>query len=114
MPRHDGPFQVSRGSFSSGAHVLGSMRRLPEPAARWSGGVAVVPTLASFFGLIVAGLAVVLVFPKFARAVTTESIGHFGRDFLIGGGVLIAVPIAAVLLVVSLVGLPLGILGGLA
>jgi cytoskeletal protein CcmA (bactofilin family) len=97
-----------------GAQVLGSMRRLEEPGGRSGRGMALVPTLASFFGLIVAGLAVVLVFPRFARAVTTESLAHFGRDFLVGGGVLILVPVVAVLLVVSLVGLPLGLIGGFA
>jgi cytoskeletal protein CcmA (bactofilin family) len=99
----------------SGAQVLGSMRRLEgTPAGQMGKALAFLPTLATFFGLIVAGIVVVLVFPKFSRSVTTESLAHFGRDLFVGGGVLILAPVAAILLVVSLIGLPLGIIGGLA
>jgi hypothetical protein len=101
--------------LASGAQVLGKMRRRPEAAGGRIGGVlALLGAIASFTGLIVAGLAVVLLFPRFSRTVATESLSHFGRDFLVGAGVLILAPIASVLLVVSLIGLPLGLIGGLA
>jgi hypothetical protein len=100
-------------TLTPGAQVLGKTRRLPQ-AAVGKTGLALFAATASFVGLIVAGLAVVLLFPTFARSVATESLSHFGRDFLIGAGVLILAPIASVLLIVSLVGLPLGLIGGLA
>jgi cytoskeletal protein CcmA (bactofilin family) len=100
--------------IAPGARVFGSVSRLPEPIGDRARGAALVPTLASFFGPIVAGIAVVLLLPGFARTVTTESVAHFGRDALVGGGVLVLLPVAAVLLVVSVVGLPLGMIGGLA
>jgi len=100
--------------LAAGAQVLGQTRRLPQAAGGKTGGVlALLAVIASFAGLIVAGLAVVLLFPTFSRSVATESLSHFGRDFLIGAGVLILAPIASVLLIVSLVGLPLGLIGGL-
>jgi len=105
-------------AIASGAQVLGSIRRLPEarPGGRVARGLAVlpVPAIAKFTGLILAGIAIVLLFPAFSRSVTMESLSHFGRDLAIGGAVLFMAPAVAVLLVVSLVGLPLGVLGGLA
>ena len=73
-----------------------------------------VPAVAKFLGLVLTGIAIVLVFPAFARSVTRESLAHFGRDLAVGGSVLVLAPAAAILLMVSLVGLPLGVLGGLA
>lgn len=104
-------------TVASGAQVLGTMRRLPQvPGARVDRSLALVavPAIVKFLGLIAAGIAIVLLFPGFSRAVTNESLSHFSRDVVIGGGVLVLVPVVAFLLVVSLIGLPLGVLGGLA
>jgi hypothetical protein len=102
-------------AIAPGAQVLGATTRLPEPPAHGPATLVLpVPALVRFLGLVLSGIALVLVFPGFSRSLIAEVLAHFRRDAVLGGGVLLVGPVAAVLLMASLVGLPLGVLGGLA
>jgi hypothetical protein len=102
-------------SIAPGAQVLGATTRLAETAASGPATIVLqVPALVKFLGLLLSGLALVVVFPGFSRSLIAETLAHFRRDAVIGAAVLLLGPVAAVLLAASLVGLPLGVLGGLA
>jgi cytoskeletal protein CcmA (bactofilin family) len=62
-----------------------------------------------YFGLLAAGALWVLLFPKFSAAAPDEIRRSPGLSLAIGLGVLVGVPVLAVLLFISLLGIPLGI-----
>jgi hypothetical protein len=70
-------------------------------------------SIAKLLSLMLAALVAIWVFPRFSQSLTRESLTHFGRDLVVGLGALVVVPIVALVLLFTLVGLPLGILGGL-
>ena len=67
----------------------------------------------SLFGMLVIGLALVSVFPNSMRRAVHASIKNPGRDLLWGLGTFAAIPIAALVLILTIIGLPLGVLLGL-
>ncbi len=69
--------------------------------------------IVSLFGMLVVGLVLVSVFPNSMRAAVHASIKNPGKDLLWGLGVLVATPIAALVLALTIIGLPLGVLLGL-
>lgn len=71
-------------------------------------------SIAKLLSLMLAALVAIWVFPAFSQSLTRESLTHFGRDLVLGLAALVVIPIVAIILLFTLVGLPLGILGGLA
>lgn len=71
--------------------------------ASWAGRVL------GYFGLLAAGALWILLFPKFSAAAPDEIRRSPGLSLAIGLGVLAGVPVLAVLLFISLLGIPLGI-----
>jgi cytoskeletal protein CcmA (bactofilin family) len=79
-------------------------------AWRWDSGQASwAGTVLGYFGLLAAGALWVLLFPKFSAAAPDEIRRSPGLSLAIGLGVLAGVPVLAVLLFISLLGIPLGI-----
>ncbi|MDP3995621.1 MAG: hypothetical protein Q8P78_03335 [bacterium] len=68
--------------------------------------------VASLFGMLVVGLVLVSVFPKSMRHGAHASITHPGKDMLWGLLALFAAPIAAFVLMLTIIGVPLGLLLG--
>ncbi|MEK7189263.1 MAG: polymer-forming cytoskeletal protein [Patescibacteria group bacterium] len=66
--------------------------------------------IVSLFGMLVVGLVLVTLFPNSIRKAVHGSIKNPGRDFLWGLAVFAATPIAALVLVLTIIGLPLGLL----
>jgi hypothetical protein len=83
--------------------VRGNLARLARIAA-WTFGVAVA------LAFVAIGLALLLVFPEVMRAAGVAILGEPARSLGLGLLVLIVTPPLAVLLVVTLLGLPLGML----
>ncbi|MBI1961101.1 MAG: hypothetical protein HYS45_00175 [Parcubacteria group bacterium] len=69
--------------------------------------------IVSLFGMLVVGLALVSVFPNSMRAAVHASIKNPAKDLLWGLGALAATPIAVLVLALTIIGLPLGMLLGL-
>lgn len=67
----------------------------------------------SLFGMLVTGLALVTIFPNSVRRAVHASIKNPGKDLLWGLGIFVAVPVAAVALGITIIGLPLGVLLGI-
>lgn len=72
-------------------------------APRWFG------TVFGYLGLLAAATVFLVVFPKFSNAAPDQIRAAPWRSLLIGFGVLIGVPMLAVLLFITLLGIPLGI-----
>jgi len=62
-------------------------------------------------GWMVAGSVVLALWPRFTRSVTDIALRHPWMALLLGFVVMVCVPVAVVLLIVSLVGIPLALLG---
>jgi hypothetical protein len=79
-------------------------------AMRWDSGQASwAGRVLGYFGLLAAGALWVLLFPKFSAAAPDEIRRSPGLSLAIGLAVLAGVPVLAVLLFISLLGIPLGI-----
>ena len=102
--------------IAAGAQLLGGLQHLP--AAPFSGswregarhalhgtGGAIWPT-----GSFVIGALLLLILPGFLRDTSTLAVGEWGRNLGIGFAVVVAVPVAVILLFVTLIGIPLGLL----
>jgi len=70
--------------------------------------------LGSFLLFLVASIALVLLFPKFSNTLGKHTISNFGREFIRGAVISFIVPVALLLLLVSIVGIPLMLVGSLA
>ena len=92
------------------AHVTGTVTALPPQAGREAGAVFAVLWM---LGFLVAGGAVVVLFPRL-MADAAEFVGEVpGRLALIGLGWIVLVPIAIVLVACTVIGLPLALLIGI-
>jgi len=69
--------------------------------------------IVSLFGMLVVGLVLVNIFPASLRRAVHASIKNPAKDLLWGLAALVAVPIAVLVLSLTIIGLPLGILLGL-
>jgi hypothetical protein len=97
-------------TISGGARVDGTLARLPvrfpfvvDLALRLSG-------VLSLFAFLVAGIALFWLFRRTAPAAVAAVATRPGRSFLVGLGVVVLGPVAAVALSFTLVGLPLALL----
>lgn len=93
-----------------GARIAGRVQHIPVAhGGRAPRVMSLLGGLAAFAGLLVAGMALVLLFPDFsgraARAVLTEP----WKSLALGLALLVTVPVAALILVVTVVGTPLGL-----
>lgn len=66
-------------------------------------------SLISLFGMLVAGLVLVSVAPKSLRAMVKETTGSPWRDFLWGALLLVATPLTALFLALTVIGIPLAL-----
>ena len=70
--------------------------------------------LIGLFGMLVVGLVMVSIAPKSIRSAISSSIKNPSRDLLWGLGVLIIAPVAALLLLLTIIGFPLAVMLGIA
>ncbi len=104
-------------------YAVGQAIQIP-PGARISGGTEQIPgsprpgaavlsqvwrSLAEALALLVLGLVIFAVAPRGAGAVVTNVGRRFGRDILTGFILVVAVPAAAILLLVTLIGIPVSV-----
>ncbi|MFC1595079.1 hypothetical protein ACFL3E_01470 [Patescibacteria group bacterium] len=78
------------------------------------GVIAVILGVLSFVKLVItltAGLALVLLFPKFIKAVAERAINSYGKEFVRGFIVLIVVPVGVILSFITVIGVLLGVIG---
>ncbi|MAG29152.1 hypothetical protein CL632_03355 [bacterium] len=69
-------------------------------------------SLTSFFGMLVVGLVLVSIWPKTVRRAITQSIKNPTHDILWGLGILVATPIAIIVLMFTIIGIPLAFILG--
>jgi cytoskeletal protein CcmA (bactofilin family) len=75
-----------------------------------SGGISLFFRLIGLFGMLVLGLVLVSLWPKIIRTTVAQSIKNPSKDFLWGLGTLILTPIVVVLLMLTIIGIPLGLI----
>jgi cytoskeletal protein CcmA (bactofilin family) len=97
--------------ISEGAVISGPVRfdRISEREAQRARGVAVGSTLLFSIHLFLAGMLVLVFAPRFEQSIVATLRVRPARSLLTGFVSLITIPIAAVLLVVSVLGLPIGL-----
>lgn len=98
------------------ARVAGGVEQLPAPA-RWTTqaegvgrGVASVASWVWTFGLMVVIAVLIALLPKFFAAAADRLEHHFGMSALTGFVLLVCVPVAALILLITGIGAPLGLL----
>jgi hypothetical protein len=110
-------FSDRKVEIAPGARIAGETSWLPpaSPASRSPAWMLLpLPALVKVLGLVLTGVALILAFPRMARAFVGEATLHFRRDALLGAAVLLLGPALFVLLAGTVVALPLGVLAGLA
>lgn len=98
--------------IQSGARIAGGTERIPiteEHAGRGVGGLWF--RLIEGLALLALGLVLLGVIPQGTSAVVTEAEARFGRSLLSGFILLVTVPIAAVLLLFTVIGIPISVMG---
>jgi hypothetical protein len=96
----------------SDARIAGTVTHVRAelpPGRRWAAAVGWVARVALVVGLIVAGLALVLLFPGFTAGAVEALRAAPWRSLALGFALWVAVPVAAALLAATGIGLPLGL-----
>jgi cytoskeletal protein CcmA (bactofilin family) len=93
------------------AHIGGTLTRLPAPArlATVSRGVAWIAGVVFLASLMVSGIVLLLLFPNFSTAAARTVATDPWKSLGMGIAVLVATPVAAGLLMSTLLGMPLGL-----
>jgi len=101
-----------------GAQVAGGTTEMPAPSRpRWAVGAPFSPRLwlwrsvAETIALLVLGLAAFAVAPRGAALVVREVRERFGRSLIAGFALMVSVPVAAVLLLFTVIAIPLSVIG---
>lgn len=109
----DQPIEVQ-----AGAQIAGGTTQMPAPSRpRQAVGAPFSPRLwlwrgvAEMIGLLVLGFVTFAAAPRGAFPVVREVSERFGRSLLTGFVLLVTVPVAAVLLVFTVIGIPLSVIG---
>ncbi|HET8999683.1 MAG TPA: hypothetical protein VFP86_08565 [bacterium] len=104
--------------IQSGAQIAGGTTQMPAPSRpRRAVGAPFGPRfwlwrgVAEMIGLLVLGLVTFAAAPRGAFPVVREIHERFGRSLLTGFVLLVTVPVAAVLLVFTVIGIPLSVIG---
>jgi cytoskeletal protein CcmA (bactofilin family) len=93
-----------------GARITGGTERIPaSPRSRAAVLSQVWRSLAEALALLVLGLVIFAVAPRGASAVVTNVGRRFGRNILTGFILVVAVPAAALVLLVTLIGIPVSV-----
>jgi len=102
--------------IQSGAQVTGQVTRIDRPMRSWRGIDPATRLRLRFAGrilealmLLALGLVLVAITPRGVRAVADRVRTQFGISLLIGFILLVVVPVAAILLLITVVGIPLAI-----
>lgn len=113
--RYDGRLTQHPGSAVQGAVILDTNLGTGVGPVRWSMPAWRTPfwldTAYGFFANLVLGAILLLVFPDFSRRVATRVAEQPARSGAIGFLVLVGVPIALVLIAITLIGIPIAIMG---
>ena len=112
--RYDGHLTEHPASSVQGAVILDeSLGMGPSPVAwnpSWRS-PAWLDTVYGFFANLVLGAILLLVFPGFSRRVATKAGAGPARSAAIGFLLLVALPIALVLIAITIIGIPIALLG---
>lgn len=94
-----------------GAKVSGSVSRSqPKKQESHSGWFGIGFRVYWFFAMLVVALALILLFPSVFQASANRTMKSLGRTLLVGVGATLLTPIVFILLLITLVGIPLGLL----
>jgi hypothetical protein len=102
--------------IAAGAAIGGGLERLPGPARAWTWREGAHRALHGvgrgiwFSGSFVLGVLLLLLAPGYLADTSRVAAAEWPLCLGVGFGILVAVPVAAVLLVVTLIGIPLGLL----
>ena len=99
-------------SVSQKAKVAGEVNQtVPEKQQHnWMGGFAIVSYLFMLFALAVIALTVILIFPKATQDMAATTKKRWGMTLLVGFLAGFVIPVTAFVLMVTVVGIPLGII----
>ena len=102
--------------IATGAVIGGGLERLPGSLHAWTwreGGHHALQGVGRgiwFSGSLVLGILLLLLAPAFLASTSRQAASEWPLCLGVGFGILIAVPVAAVLLLITLIGIPLGLL----
>ncbi len=104
----------TEGAVVSGAVTQGEMpqhagKRDPDDEAKPHRGSSWVGLIMGYLGLLAAGIVFLLLFPTFSTESSQRIHSAPWQSLAIGFGVLVGIPVLAVLLMITLLGIPLGI-----
>jgi cytoskeletal protein CcmA (bactofilin family) len=97
-------------AISPVATIAGQVVRLPAQSNFVYGVVLTIANLVGFLGFLVLGIIVLWFFRNSSSAAAGAVIGHPIRTFLIGLAFVVVAPVAALVLAVTLVGLPVAVM----
>ncbi|MDO8601665.1 MAG: hypothetical protein Q7R62_00830, partial [bacterium] len=94
--------------LESGAIVNGQITNVPVAQARGLRGMIAAAGAMGFLIFLFAGLICFWLFKNRSKQLVAHALAHFGKELLRGLIILIAVPIAVIILLISIIGAPIG------
>ncbi|MFH1347367.1 MAG: polymer-forming cytoskeletal protein [Candidatus Margulisiibacteriota bacterium] len=85
-----------------------------EQTSKVFGGIALTHMITSFLAIFVVGILIIVFLPNQVKMITSEMLGKFWKSLGWGIVSLIVIPLASILLCITLIGIPLGVILSLA